>query len=161
MITIKITIKNLTTDKANLEIIKSIANWYMGDIAKNLNQISVDAELQDTKVSTQQISSLMILLLENTITNSVAKTVLEKMFETGQDPQKIVENEGLAQMNNDDEINKIVEEILEDNEKAIADFQSGKETAIGFLVGQAMKATRGRINANNVKEVIIKKLNKD
>ena len=75
--------------------------------------------------------------------------------------QKIVENEGLGQMNNDDEVNKIIEEIIENNEKAIADFKSGKETALGFLIGQAMKATRGRIDANNAKEIIIKKLNKD
>jgi len=159
--TLKILLKNRSTDKIDFEIAKTIANWYMGDIAKNLNQISIDAELQDTQVSTQQISSLMILLLDNKITNSVAKTVLEKMFENGQDPEKIVENEGLGQMNNDDEINKIIEEILDNNEKAIIDFKSGKETAIGFLVGQAMKATRGRIDANNVKEIIIKKLNKD
>ena len=62
---------------------------------------------------------------------------------------------------NDDEVNKIIEEIIENNEKAIADFKSGKETALGFLIGQAMKATRGRIDANNAKEIIIKKLNKD
>ena len=133
----------------------------MGDIAKHLNQISLDAELQNTKVNTKQIASLITLLSDKTITSAVAKTVLEKMFENGQDPQIIVENEGLVQMNNDDEINKIIEEIIENNEKAILDFKSGKETALGFLIGQAMKATRGRIDASNVKEIIIKKLNKD
>ena len=133
----------------------------MGDIAKNLNQISVDAELQDTQVDVTQISSLITLLLDKAITNSAAKTVLEKMFENGQDPKEIVENEGLAQMNNDDEIDQIIEETIANNEKAIADFNSGKETALGFLVGQVMKATRGRLDANNVKDIILKKLNKD
>ena len=159
--TIEIILENRAEKKIDTALAKIIANWYMGDIAKHLNQISLDAELQDTKVNTKQIASLITLLSNKTITSAVGKTVLEKMFENGQDPQIIVENEGLVQMNNDDEINKIIEEIIENNEKAILDFKSGKETALGFLIGQAMKATRGRIDANNVKEIIIKKLNKD
>ena len=159
--TVNIISKNRPEKKNDATLEKIIANWYMGDIAKHLNQISLDAELQDTKVDTEQIASLILLLADKTITSAVAKTVLDKMFENGQDPQKIVENEGLGQMNNDDEVNEIIEEIIENNEKAIADFKSGKETALGFLIGQAMKATRGRIDANNAKEIIIKKLNKD
>ena len=159
--TVKTVSENCSTNQIDGTLTKIIANWYMGDIAKNLNQISVDAELQDTQVDVTQISSLITLLLDKAITNSAAKTVLEKMFENGQDPKEIVENEGLAQMNNDDEIDQIIEETIANNEKAIADFNSGKETALGFLVGQVMKATRGRLDANNVKDIILKKLNKD
>tara|TARA_Y100001970_G_scaffold78826_1_gene100472 strand:- start:65851 stop:67341 length:1491 start_codon:yes stop_codon:yes gene_type:complete len=159
--TVKTVSENYSTNQIDGTLTKIIANWYMGDIAKNLNQISVDAELQDTQVDVTQISSLITLLLDKAITNSAAKTVLEKMFENGQDPKEIVENEGLAQMNNDDEIDQIIEETIANNEKAIADFNSGKETALGFLVGQVMKATRGRLDANNVKDIILKKLNKD
>ena len=150
--------QKLLKKDTKIELAKTVANWYMGDIAQQLNQINPDAELQDTQVSPKQISELLQLIHEKYITVSSAKVVLEKMFNNEGAPKDIVEQESLGQLNNSDEIIKIILNVIQNNEKAIRDYSAGKTSALGYLVGQVMKETRGRIDANEASQMLIKKI---
>jgi aspartyl-tRNA(Asn)/glutamyl-tRNA(Gln) amidotransferase subunit B len=150
--------QKLLKNNTEIELAKTVANWYMGDIAKQLNQISPDAELQDTQVSPRHISELLQLIHKKQITVSSAKVVLEKMFNNEGTPSNIVDQEGLGQLNNTDAIIEIILNVIKNNEKAIGDYNSGKTSALGYLVGQVMKETRGRIDANEASQLLIKKI---
>ena len=102
----------------------------------------------------------MIGLIEKgTISNKIAKTVFKEMIETGKEPQKIVEEQGLVQISDEGAIKAVVEQVVENNPQSVADFKAGKEKAIGFLVGQVMKETKGKANPGLVNKLIVECLN--
>ena len=86
------------------------------------------------------------------------KEVFEEVFKTGKSPEEVVEEKGLKQINNEDEIEKAVIEAMEKNPQSVADYKDGKKQSIGFLIGQVMKATKGKANPPMVKEMLEKKL---
>jgi len=101
----------------------------------------------------------MILLVEKgTISGKIAKTVMEEMYKTGKAPAAIVEEKGLVQISNSGELEAIVDNVMTQHADAVAQFRSGKQGSLGFLVGQVMKATQGRANPQTVNELLRKRL---
>ena len=135
---------------------KSVANWIAGEFARLLN--SENIEIQDSKVTPEALSELLDLQEAATISGKTAKSVFEKVFKSGDSPQKIVERSGLKQITSGQEIAGAVEKIIADNPKPVQDYKNGKEEAIKFLVGQVMRETRGRAGPDVVVQTLREKL---
>lgn len=138
---------------------KEIAKWFIGEIAKHINELGVDAELSDTKVTPEQISKLVKLVESKKITNNAGREVLTEMFVSGREPEDLVELLGLKQNNDTAVLESAIKEVLENNPKAIADYRGGKDSAIGFLLGQTMRATKGTADANIVRNLLLSLIN--
>ncbi|WP_130806108.1 Asp-tRNA(Asn)/Glu-tRNA(Gln) amidotransferase subunit GatB [Senegalia massiliensis] len=136
---------------------KTASNLIMGDILRRLKD--EDMEIEDIRFSSKEFADLIKLIDSGKISNKIGKKVLREMFEEGKDPNKIVKEKGLIQINDEGEIEKIVDETLEENPESIEDYKNGKDRALGFLVGQVMKKTRGKANPGIVNKLISKKLN--
>ncbi len=121
---------------------KAIANLINSELARLLNLAGI--ELRDSKVAASALSELVDLIEDRTVSSTQAKQVLEEMFETGERPRKVVEAKGLSQVTDEGAILDAVREALDSNPQAVDDYLGGKENAAKFLVGQVMKATRGR-----------------
>ena len=133
---------------------RTIARWFIGDVARLLNAAGGDAELFDTKLTPAHVAELVGLLEAGTITSSTAKDVLDATFESGQSPAAIVEERGLTQVEDDGELDAAAAKAIEANPKAVDDYRGGKDSAIQFLVGQVMRETRGRADANAAAETL-------
>ncbi len=131
---------------------KTAANWVNSELAGLLN--ARDLEWEDCPLGPAALAELLDLLEEGTINTSTAKVVLEESLSSGYSPKAIVEEKGLAQIGAREELAQIVQAVLEANPKAVADYRSGKEGAIQFLVGQVMRQTRGRANPEAVRELL-------
>ncbi|HMQ01485.1 MAG TPA: Asp-tRNA(Asn)/Glu-tRNA(Gln) amidotransferase subunit GatB [Candidatus Doudnabacteria bacterium] len=141
-------------DRAKL--VKQSANWCIQDFSALLN-----AELkhpQESKVSAENMAELMKMIDDGKISGSAAKQVFKKMYETGGEPDHIVEELGLAQVSDEGAIEAIVDKVLSENEKAVADFKAGNQKAFGSLVGTVMKEMAGKPNPQVVNELLKKKL---
>lgn len=123
---------------------KVVANWIMGELARLLNQNNM--EIKECRITPDALSQLLVLLEKGTINGKIAKVVLEDMFQTGALPNKIIEERGLVQISDEAGILSIVKEVINANPKVVNDFKNGKGKAIGFLVGQVMKASKGKAN---------------
>jgi aspartyl-tRNA(Asn)/glutamyl-tRNA(Gln) amidotransferase subunit B len=95
---------------------------------------------------------------QGTLSGPLSKTVFEEMFKTGKSAASIVKEKGLVQISDTGAIGLIVDKIIEENEKAVADFRAGKETSLTFLIGQVMKASRGKANPGMVRQIFVDKL---
>jgi len=135
---------------------KNISNWMMGEFLRLLNENN--QKIADTKISPENLAKMLKMIDEDLISGKIAKKVFEKMYESGQDPESIVEAEGLKQISDQDELENIVDKIIEDNPDAVEDIKNGKDRAIGFLVGQVMKETRGKANPGMVNQMLRDKL---
>ena len=135
---------------------KAVSNWMMGDLSRLLNAGGV--ELTACKIKPAQMASLLQLMDEGIISGRIAKTVFEEMFASGKDPGDIVKEKGLVQISDKSAIMAVVEDVLAKNPKSAADFRAGKERALGFLVGQVMKTTRGKANPELVDKLLKEKL---
>lgn len=135
---------------------KVVANWIMGDLTKLLNENH--QEILDCKIKPLQLASMLELIDKGTISGKIAKTVFEEMFLTGKEPQKIVEEKGLTQISNEGEISALVDQVIANNPKVVEDYRSGKAKAVGFLVGQVMKASKGKANPEMVNKLLKEKL---
>mgnify|MGYP002562340279 FL=1 len=94
----------------------------------------------------EQLGKLITLIDKGTISSSIAKKVLEELFENPKDPEEIVKEKGWIQISDEGAIKEVVLKVLENNPQSVADYKAGKEKALGFLVGQAMKETKGKAN---------------
>lgn len=135
---------------------KAISNWIMGDLSRLLN--ANDLEITQCRVTPAQLVEMLKLLDKGTISSKIAKTVFEEMFDTGKDPATIVEEKGLVQISDEKAIESIVDEVIAANPKSVEDYKGGKKKAMGFLVGQVMKATKGKANPQLVNKILVKKL---
>ena len=111
-----------------------------------------------SKVTPQELCHLIDLVQKGNISGTSAKTVFEEMFNTGKPADDIIKQQGLAQITDTHEIEAAIEQVIGGNPQPVADYKAGKTQAIKFLVGQVMKATKGRINANQAQELLIKKI---
>ncbi|MFK7694400.1 Asp-tRNA(Asn)/Glu-tRNA(Gln) amidotransferase subunit GatB [Paenibacillus sp. HJGM_3] len=136
---------------------KAVSNWIMGDLLGYLNANGV--ELESVRITGQGLGEMIGLLEQGTINGKIAKTVFKAMLETGKRPQQIVEEQGLVQISDEGAIKSIVEQVVADNPQSVADFRAGKEKAIGFLVGQVMKASKGKANPALANKLILECLN--
>ncbi len=135
---------------------KTVANWINGDFARILNARGVD--IQDAAVTPGMLAELLALQENGAISGKTAKDVLEQMFETARPAATIVAEQGLGQIESQDEVSSAVDRVIEVHEKAVQDFRSGKEEAIKFLVGQVMRETRGRARPDVVTSILKEKL---
>ena len=132
------------------------ANWIMGDLTRLLN--TTEIEIQDSKVTPSHLNELIQLIGNNTISGKIAKSVLDDAFETGKMPKQIVEDKGLSQITDTSEIEAIVLKVIEENPGPAQDYRDGTKKAIGFLVGQVMRATRGKANPQLVNQILARVL---
>jgi aspartyl-tRNA(Asn)/glutamyl-tRNA(Gln) amidotransferase subunit B len=132
---------------------KAVANWIMTDFTKLLNEKEV--EIGDSKITSEGLAKLIELLDKGTISSAIAKKIFVEMFETGEDAEKIMKEKGLVQITDESAIKEIVIKVLGNNPQSIADYKAGKDKAIGFLVGQIMKETRGKANPQIVNNLLI------
>lgn len=135
---------------------KTAANWMTGELFGRLNKAGV--EIQDSPVSAEQLGGLVALIEDSTISGSIAKTVLDKMFESGKDAATIVDEEGLKQVTDTGAIEAQIDEVLAANPDKVVQFREGKDKLFGFFVGQVMKATEGKANPAMVNDLLKKKL---
>ena len=101
-----------------------------------------------------------MLMDKGTISSAIAKKVFKKMFETGKDPKVIVEEEGLVQVTDENAIKEVVVKIIDANPQSVSDYKAGKDKAIGYLVGQIMRETKGKANPQIVNKLLLEILNK-
>jgi aspartyl-tRNA(Asn)/glutamyl-tRNA(Gln) amidotransferase subunit B len=134
---------------------KSISNWIMGDILRNLGDTR---DIVNFSITPKHLAEMLMLIDKGTISGKIAKTVFEEMLSSGKMPETVVEEKGLVQVSDEGELNKVIQEILDANEKMVEDYHKGKEKLFGFFVGQVMKATKGKANPKLVNEMLRKKL---
>jgi aspartyl-tRNA(Asn)/glutamyl-tRNA(Gln) amidotransferase subunit B len=135
---------------------KSVCNWMLGDFARLLN--ATETDISDAKVRPLDLYEMTLLIEDGTISGKSAKQVFTTMFESGAAPRKIVEDLGLTQISASDEIASVVEKVLAENEKPVADYRAGKAEALKYLMGQVMRETRGRANPGVVGDLLRQRL---
>lgn len=135
---------------------KTVSNWVMGDFSRLMNADNM--EITDVRVAPEQLAKMLQLMEDGTISGKIAKTVFEDMFATGKDPDAIVKEKGLVQISDESAIEAVVGEVIAANPKSVEDYRSGKEKALGFLVGQVMKATKGKANPGLANKLLKEKL---
>lgn len=131
---------------------KAASNWLMGDISKIMKENAVWVE--DLKFTPEQLAELIKLINSGTISNAIGKKIIVDMFNTGKDPKIVIEEKGLIQNSNEDEILKVVKNILDNNEKSIEDYKNGRKRVLGFIVGLVMKETKGKANPQIVNKLV-------
>ena len=137
---------------------KAVSNWLMSDIARIMNE----KELEPDKIpfTAENLAELVVLIDKGTISNSIGKKVLEELFENPKEPSKIIEEKGWVQISDEGAIREVVLKVLESNSQSVADYKAGKDKALGYLVGQAMKETRGKANPQMLNKMFIEELKK-
>ena len=145
---------------AGPEQAKPAANWLMGDVASTLNREAMD--IAASPVSAKQLALLLTRIADGTVSNKIAKEVFAGMWEakSAHDAlaDDIIESKGLKQISDSGELEKIIDEVLAANAKSVEEFRSGKEKAFNALIGQAMKASKGKANPAQLTELLKKKL---
>ena len=131
---------------------KKVSNWLMVETMRLLKEHEMDAE--DITFSAENLAKLIKLVDSQAINSSVAKEVFEIIFEKDIDPDKYVEEKGLKTVNDEGALRATVEKVIADNPQSVEDYRNGKEKAIGFLVGQTMKAMKGKANPGMVNQIL-------
>ncbi|MFO7898452.1 MAG: Asp-tRNA(Asn)/Glu-tRNA(Gln) amidotransferase subunit GatB [Planctomycetota bacterium] len=131
---------------------KTAANWIMGEVMRELNERK--CEVGDLPVSPPMLAELIGLVTDGRISNNVGKDVFSEMCATGKNAAEIVEEKGLAQISDSGELESVIRGVLDDNPDAVADLKSGRQQAKGFLIGQVMRATKGKANPKLAGELI-------
>ena len=137
---------------------KAVNNWIISDISRILNE--TETEPIAIPFDGNQLGKLVILIDKGTISSSIGKKVLTELFENPRDPEDIIKEKGWIQISDEGAIKEVVSKILEANPQSVADFKAGKDRALGFLVGQAMKETKGKANPKMLNEMFLAELNK-
>lgn len=135
---------------------KEAANWIMGDLAKLLSRDGL--EIRDVPVTADNLAALLDLIRKGTISGKIAKQVFSEMWTTGKAPSVIVEEQGLVQISDTGALEELAARIIAANPQSVADFKAGKKKAVGFLMGQIMKETKGKANPQAVNAILTKQL---
>ncbi len=136
---------------------KMAANWIMGDLSKELNAAGID--ISQSPVDAKRLGKMIQLIMKDTISGKIAKKVFKEMLTNPDSPEKIVKDKGLVQITDTKAIEGIVDEVIANNQKAVDDYKGGNKKAIGALVGQVMKASKGKANPQMVNKMLAEKLN--
>lgn len=136
---------------------KAVSNWIMGELLRLLN--ASGKEIQESPITPQGLAELLTLIDKGTISGKIGKQVFEEMFNTGQGAEEIVKAKGLVQITDEGAIKAVVEKVIAANPKSVEDYKNGKKQAIGFLVGQVMKETKGKANPQLVNKFLQELLN--
>lgn len=135
---------------------KAVNNWIISDISRILNE--TEMEPIEIPFDSNQLGKLVILIDKGTISSSIGKKVLVELFENPRDPEDIIKEKGWIQISDEGAIQEVVQKILEANPQSIADYKAGKDRALGFLVGQAMKETKGKANPQMLNKMFLEAL---
>ena len=135
---------------------KAVSNWMLGEMARLLNQSG--QKISEVHIDPAQVADLQAMVDDSTLSSTMAKTVFEKMFETGLPPREIAEAESLMQISDTDVVQSAVQEAIAANPDPVQDYLAGKQQAMGFLVGQVMKATRGKANPRMASQMVREQL---
>lgn len=138
--------------------VKQASNWLMGEVSAYLN--AEQKELHEVALTPDGLAGMIKLIEKGTISSKIAKKVFRELVENGGDPEKIVKEKGLVQISDEGALLKIIGEVLDNNAQSIEDFKNGKDRALGFLVGQVMKATKGQANPPLVNKLLVQEINK-
>jgi aspartyl-tRNA(Asn)/glutamyl-tRNA(Gln) amidotransferase subunit B len=139
------------------QLAKPLANWVMGELAARLNR--EERDIAQSPVSPAQLAGLVARIADNTISNSIGKKVFDALWNgEGKDADAIIEAQGLKQVTDASAIEPIIDEVLAANPKSVEEYRAGKEKAFNALVGQVMKASRGKASPAQVNELLKKKL---
>ncbi|MGE6259864.1 Asp-tRNA(Asn)/Glu-tRNA(Gln) amidotransferase subunit GatB [Heyndrickxia sporothermodurans] len=137
---------------------KQASNWIMGELSAYLK--AEQKELHEIALTPEGLAGMIQLIEKGTISSKIAKTVFKELVEKGGDPETIVKEKGLVQISDEGALLKIIDEVLASNQQSIDDFKNGKAKAVGYLVGQIMKATKGQANPPLVNKLLVQELNK-
>jgi len=156
-----ILVSDIETSKYFEEVIKKSdvkisTNWITGELFALLNEKNL--EISQSPISAKNLSKLINLIKDGTISGKIAKSVFEIMADGDTDPQKVIEEKGLKQQSDPKELEKIVVAIVSKNQDKVAQYKSGKEKLFGYFVGEVMKASKGKANPQLVNEILKKKL---
>ena len=156
-----ILVSDIDTSKYFEEVIKNSdiklsTNWITGELFALLNEKNLD--ISHSPISAQNLSKLINLIKDGTISGKIAKSVFEIMAKGNIDPQKIIEEKGLKQQSDPKQLEKIVDKVIKENEDKVKEFKSGKDKLFSFFVGQVMKISEGKANPQLVNEILKKKL---
>lgn len=135
---------------------KVVSNWIMSEMLRMINASEI--EVEDVAITPDHIVELLRLIDDGTISGKIGKDVFTEMFNTGKMPSVIIEEQGLKQISDEGELGRIIDEVLANNPKSVADYKAGKKKAVGFLVGQVMKATKGQANPQKLNDMLAQKL---
>lgn len=136
---------------------KAVSNWIMTELMRELN--NNDMEISDCPITPGHLAGMVKLIDEGTISGKIAKEVFRTMWETGEMPSKIVKEKGLVQITDESAIENLVDEVINENPDTVEKIRGGAGKAIGFLVGQVMRKSRGKANPKLVNELLAKKIN--
>lgn len=137
---------------------KAVANWLLSDIAKELNERELEPD--QIPFTAEHLAKMIMLIEKGTISSAIGKKVIVELFEEPKDPEEIIKEKGWIQISDEGAIKEIVIKILEANSQSVADFKAGKDKALGFLVGQAMKETKGKANPQMLNKMFLEELKK-
>ena len=137
---------------------KAVANWLLSDIAKELNERELEPD--QIPFTAEHLAKMIMLIEKGTISSAIGKKVIVELFEGPKDPEEIIKEKGWIQISDEGAIKEIVIKILEANSQSVADFKAGKDKALGFLVGQAMKETKGKANPQMLNKMFLEELKK-
>ncbi|MBC1344826.1 Asp-tRNA(Asn)/Glu-tRNA(Gln) amidotransferase subunit GatB [Listeria welshimeri] len=137
---------------------KQASNWLMGEVSAYLN--AEQKELNETGLTPGNLAGMIKLIEAGTISSKIAKKVFRELAQNGGDAEQVVKDKGLVQISDEGALRTIIGEILDNNEQSIADYKNGKDRAVGFLVGQVMKATKGQANPPMVNKLLLEEMNK-
>ena len=137
---------------------KAVANWLLSDISKILNE--KELETDQIPFTAEELAKMITLIDKGTISSAIGKKVILELFENPKDPEEIIKEKGWIQISDEGAIKEVVMKILEANPQSVADFKAGKDKALGFLVGQAMKETKGKANPQMLNKMFLEELNK-
>ena len=135
---------------------KSVANWIITEVLALANKSNISVE--EYPVSYKNLQSLLLNVHNEVISSKQAKEVFERMWNNGENAQDIINDEGMKQISNTDELNKIVDNIIKNNYKSVEEYQNGKDKLLGFFVGQVMKETQGKGNPKLINQILKEKL---
>jgi len=148
----------IKSDKSLRETSKIVVNWITSELFSILNENNT--EIKYSPISPEDLGKLVKLIKNDIISGKIAKDVLIKMFNSKQDPETIIEEKGLKQVTDTSEIENIVDEVIQENEKMVEKYLAGKDKLLGFFVGQSMKKSKGKANPKILNDIIKKKLSK-
>lgn len=134
---------------------KAILNWILGDLLKLLKG---KEDIDSIPVPADELIKLISLINDGKVSSTQAKEVFEFMFNEGKSAEDVIKEKGFTQISTGDEIEKIISQVLFDNDKSVQDYKSGKKQAFGFLMGQVMKASKGKVNPAAAKNILEEKL---
>ena len=131
---------------------KKVSNWLMGEATRLLREQNMEAD--EIRFSPKHLAELIDLTDAGVINSTVAKEVFEEMFRNDVDPKRYVEEKGLMTVSDEGALRGVASQVIKENPKSVEDYRNGKQKAIGFLVGQTMKATKGRANPELAREIL-------